>query len=104
MEYIKYDDWGPFTVDGYSKIDDEVLLVFNLFFETEDNFKKCIQYIIGKLSYGLTHFPAGANVVLKIDLRGQKLDSGFEKLFKQALSIHLEELNIIRKINIDFLK
>jgi guanylate kinase len=97
-------EWSNITVEGYSQKENEALMAFNFLFETDVQFNKCIQFIVGKIAYGFIHFPKDAEIKVVIDLRGQNLDSDLDSRIREAIFLHLEYIKTENRLQINFIK
>ena len=97
-------DWGSITAEGYSAEMNEITLIFNCDFRNEHNASNVIQYVIGRLCYGIMNFPANSVINMTFDIRGQEIIVSKSKKFKENLLEKINNLGITNTINIDFFR
>jgi hypothetical protein len=66
-------DWGNVTPDGYYKIQDEIMHVFNFDISSKDKIDRCIVFSVGKIIWSDMHVPQFTKQKIIYDLRGQPL-------------------------------
>jgi hypothetical protein len=103
LALYKY-DWGMITADSYQKDVNEIFLVFNIDLRNEFKIKNAIQFVVGKVFYGVKHFPSNSKITLRFDIRGQEMIMARSKKFKESLLDYLQGINHKNSITIEFLR
>lgn len=106
MEFAKLPiyrgDWGQITVEGYNEQLNEVSFIFN--YNLLSNQSNVINYVIGRLCWGIINFPANTEIRMIFDIRGQNVIISKSSEFKQVLTEKIDSLNIPNKITIEFFR
>jgi hypothetical protein len=97
-------DWGKATADGYEIERNEIMLIFNCNLSTPKNIVNVIQYVVGRISYGILHFPENSLIKVTFDLRGQEIIMSQSNRFREQLFDKLNYLNIDTRVSIDFIR
>lgn len=97
-------DWGQITVEGYNETTNEITLIFNCDLRSDHAINNTIQYVIGRVCWGVINFPENCTIKLTFDIRGQEIIMSRSKKFKENLSERFHKLAVIDSITIDFLR
>ena len=96
-------DWGEIIVEGHSEKENEIILIFNCDLRTEENIANTVQYVVGRLCWGIKNFPPNIAVRLTLDIRGQEIILSRARKIKERILNILDKLAISNSIEIEFI-
>ena len=96
-------DWGEIIVEAHCDKENEILLIFNCDLRTEDKIANTIQYLVGRLCWGIKNFPPNIAVRLTLDIRGQEIILSRARKIKEKILNILIKLSISNAIEIEFI-
>lgn len=96
-------DWGEIIVEGHSEKENEIILIFNCDLRTEEKVTNTIQYVVGRLCWGIKNFPPNIAVRLTLDIRGQEIILSRARKIKERILSILNKLAISNAIEIEFI-
>ncbi len=97
-------DWGHITTEAYNNIEEEVTFIFNFDIRSQSKIDDAIQYVVGRLCWGIINFPPKTTIKMMFDLRGQEIIVSRSKKFKETLLDKMDKIKIVNKIIIEFLR
>jgi hypothetical protein len=97
-------DWGHITSEAYNSDKNEVTFIFNFDLQSQKKIENATQYVIGRLCWGVTHFPSESAIRMIYDIRGQEMIMSRSKKFKESLLDMANKLQIPNKIIVEFVR
>src|SRR5690606_31300824 len=78
-------DWTQTTVEGFDKVTNQAILVFNFSLNRKNGYGNAVQFIVGKILAVIKNFPIGVNLKLIFDIRGQDMILSRTDKFKSSI-------------------
>ncbi len=78
-------DWGQITPEWANIDANSFVYVYNHDLSSKEKVDRTIRFILGRLVYYDNHLPTDPNHIIKIDIRGQTIDSKTCDLIFQEL-------------------
>lgn len=97
-------DWGKITAEAYDAQKNEITLIFNCDLRNEKNIENTVQYVVGRLCWGIVNFPPAAVIRMVFDIRGQEIIVSRSKRIKEGLLERIKKLSIMNNVMVEFLR
>lgn len=97
-------EWGQITVESFDESKNCITLIFN--FNIVDDIRKSnvIQFVFGRIFWGLQNFPPRSDIEVIFDIRGQNADIDNVRLLKKEILARLSAKGITNTVNISFIQ
>jgi hypothetical protein len=96
-------NWNAITVEGYSELKNEAIMVFNCDITTDEKSNNVINYVVGRTAWCCQNLPKNIKIKLSFDIRGQGVILTEFNIFKDQVLALINNLPITNLVIIDVL-